>query len=113
MLKPAMSFWIRCYTSAPRKCFAHSVARALLGVAVFMAPVPRALAQKVPTDIGILGSPDGPAYPLKASANNRYLVDQNDTPFLMVGDSPQHLITNLSQKEAAAFMANRRGYGIN
>jgi Protein of unknown function (DUF4038)/Putative collagen-binding domain of a collagenase len=108
-----MSFWIRCYTSAPRKCFAHSVARALLGVAVFMAPVPRALAQKVPTDIGILGSPDGPAYPLKASANNRYLVDQNDTPFLMVGDSPQHLITNLSQKEAAAFMANRRGYGIN
>jgi len=31
----------------------------------------------------------------------------------MVGDSPQHLITNLSPKEAAAFMANRRGYGIN
>jgi hypothetical protein len=78
-----------------------------------MAPLPRALAQKVPTDIGILGSPDGPVYPLKASANNRYLVDQNNTPFLMVGDSPQQLITNLSQKEAAAFMANRRSYGIN
>jgi hypothetical protein len=31
----------------------------------------------------------------------------------MVGDSPQHLITNLSQQEAAAFMANRRGHGIN
>jgi hypothetical protein len=110
-----MSFWIwcRCFTSATRKCFAHSVARALLGVAVFMAPVPRALAQKVPTDIGIPGSPDGPVYPLKASANNRYLVDQNNTPFLMVGDSPQQLITNLSQKEAAAFMANRRSYGIN
>jgi hypothetical protein len=84
-----------------------------LGAAVFIAPVPRAPAQQVPTDIGILGSPDGPVYPLKASANNRYLVDQNNTPFLMVGDSPQHLITNLSQKEAAAFMANRRGYGIN
>jgi hypothetical protein len=110
-----MSFWIRCrcFTSGTRKCFAHSVARALLGVAVFMAPVPRALAQKVPTDIEILGSPDGPVYPLKASANNRYLVDQNNTPFLMVGDSPQQLITNLSQKEAAAFMANRRSYGIN
>ena len=75
--------------------------------------MPRALAQKVPTDIGILGSPDGPVYPLKASANNRYLVDQNNTPFLMVGDSPQQLITNLSQKEAATFMANRRSYGIN
>jgi hypothetical protein len=37
-----------------------------------MAPLPRALAQKVPTDLGILGSPDGPIYPLKASGNNRY-----------------------------------------
>ena len=108
-----MSFWIRCSTSATRKCFAHSVARALLGIAVFMAPVSSAPAQKVPTDIGIPGSPDGPVYPLKASANNRYLVDQNNTPFLMVGDSPQYLTTNLSQKEAAAFMANRRSYGIN
>ena len=26
-----------------------------------------------------------PAYPLKRSANGRYLVDQNNTPFLMVG----------------------------
>ena len=78
-----------------------------------MAPMPHALAQKVPTDTGILGSPDGPVYPLKASGNNRYLVDQNNTPFLMVGDSPQNLMTNLSQREAAAFMANRRGYGIN
>jgi hypothetical protein len=110
MLKPAMSFWIRCYTSATRKCFAHSV---LLAGAVFIAPMPRALAQKGPTAIGILGSPDGPVYPLRASANNRSLVDQNNTPFLMVGDSPQHLITNLSQQEAVAFMANRRGYGIN
>jgi len=75
--------------------------------------MPRALAQNVRTDIGILGSPDGPVYPLKASGNNRYLVDQTNAPFLMVGDSPQHLITNLSLKEAAAFMANRRGYGIN
>jgi hypothetical protein len=31
----------------------------------------------------------------------------------MAGDSPQHLTTNLSQKEAAAFIANRRSYGIN
>src|SRR6266436_2991547 len=107
MLKPAMSFWIRCYTSATRKCFAHSVARVLLGGAIFIAPMPCALAQKGPTAIGILGSPDGPVYPLRASANNRYLVDQNNTPFLMVGDSPQQ-----SRQEAAAFMGNRRDYGI-
>src|ERR1700704_2085473 len=83
-----------------------------LGGAVFIAPMLGALAQKVPTAIGILGSPDAPVYPLRASANNRYLVDQNNTPFLMVRDSPQHLITNLSRQEAAAFMGNRRGYGI-
>src|SRR5690348_12037941 len=55
----------------------------------------------------------GPAYPLKASTNNRFLVDQNDVPFLMVGDSPQNLVANLSPAQAATYMANRRQYGIN
>src|SRR5258706_9384695 len=54
-----------------------------------------------------------PAYPLKASANNRYLVDQDNVPFLMIGDSPQALIGNSSQTEAATFIANRQAYGIN
>src|SRR5215475_15694968 len=96
-----------------RKCFPHSLARVLLGIAVFIAPIPRALAQKAPTNLGIVGSANGPVYPLKASGNNRYLVDQNNTPFLMIGDSPQQLITNLSPQDAAAFMGNRRSYGIN
>jgi hypothetical protein len=89
-----------------------SIARALLGVVLLITPMPRLLAQKTPTHT-VPGYPDGPVYPLKASGNNRYLVDQNESPFLMVGDSPQQLITNLSQNEAAAFMANRRSYGIN
>jgi hypothetical protein len=55
----------------------------------------------------------GPAYPLKASANNRYLIDQNNVPFLMLGDSPQALIGNLSDAEATMFLANRTKYGIN
>ena len=80
---------------------ALSVARAFLGLAVLLTPMPSVLARDALTDT------------LKASANNRYLVDQNNTPFLMVGDFPQQLITNLSQKEAAAFMANRQKYGIN
>ena len=29
-----------------------------------------------------------PAYPLKLSENRRYLVDRNNHPFLMVGDTP-------------------------
>ena len=108
-----MSFWIRCYPSTTRKSFAHSIAGVLLGVAIFMAPMPRALAQKVPTDTGILGSPDGPVYPLKASGNNRYLVDQNNVPFMIVGDSPQALIGNLSISDANSYIRNRAHYGIN
>ena len=57
--------------------------------------------------------PTKPAYPLKASSNGRYLVDQNELPFLMVGDAPQTLIVNLSQVDAATYMANRAKYGIN
>ena len=72
-----------------------------------------AIIQNNPSDVRSIESSTNPAYPLKASANNRYLVDQNDVPFLMVGDSPQALIGNLSQMEAAFFMENRRGYGIN
>src|SRR5689334_7141865 len=54
-----------------------------------------------------------PAYPLKVSLNQRYLVDQLDEPFLMMGDSPQGLIANLSTGEADAFFANREAAGFN
>jgi hypothetical protein len=76
-------------------------------------PTPYLQLQSAPTNVGVNGSSASPAYPLKASANNRHLVDQNDVPFLMVGDSPQALIGNLSPMEAAFFMENRRRYGIN
>jgi hypothetical protein len=56
---------------------------------------------------------DGVAFPIRPSANNRYLVDADGKPFLMVGDSPQNLIVNLSVPDAAAFIANRRSYGMN
>jgi hypothetical protein len=54
-----------------------------------------------------------PAYPLKKSANNRYLVDQNNIPFLMVGDSPQALFVNLTEAEAASFFSDRASLGFN
>jgi hypothetical protein len=41
------------------------------------------------------------------------LVDQDNMPFLIIGDSPQALIGNLSQAEAATFILNRQAYGIN
>jgi hypothetical protein len=58
-------------------------------------------------------SPAAPAYPVKKSANNRYLVDQNNVPFLIVGDSPQALIVNLTETEASAFFADRAALGFN
>jgi hypothetical protein len=71
-----------------------------------------AQAQNAPTNVGVTTSAN-PAYPLKASVSNRYLVDQNEVPFLLVGDSPQALIGNLSPIEAEFFMQNRQRYGIN
>jgi hypothetical protein len=53
------------------------------------------------------------AFPLKASANGRYLVDQNNIPFLIVGDSPQTLIGNLSVADATMFLTDRKNRGFN
>src|SRR5262249_9219796 len=53
------------------------------------------------------------AYPLRVSANRRYLVDRSGAPFLLVGDSPQALIANLSEKEADYFFADREAHGFN
>ena len=52
---------------------------------------------------GGAAAPGTVAYPLKASANGRYLVDQNNVPFPIVGDSPQSLIGNLSVVQAATW----------
>jgi hypothetical protein len=53
------------------------------------------------------------AYPLKVSANGRYLVDQNNTPFLIAGDTPQGLISRLTEKEADDYFADRKAHGFN
>jgi Protein of unknown function (DUF4038)/Putative collagen-binding domain of a collagenase len=52
-------------------------------------------------------------YPLKAGPTRRYLVDQRNRPFFIVGDSPQSLIVNLSPRQANAFLADRSAYGFN
>lgn len=54
-----------------------------------------------------------PVFPIKASANKRYLVDQNNVPFLITGDSPQALIGNVSLADAEIFLANRKAAGFN
>ena len=58
-------------------------------------------------------SASSPAYPLKVSSNGRYVVDQNNTPFLIVGDTPQGLIYRLSEKQAEDYFADRQAHGFN
>ena len=55
----------------------------------------------------------GYVYPLKVSESGRYLVDQRNVPFLIVGDSPQALIGNISVSDAEKFIASRKAAGIN
>ena len=52
-------------------------------------------------------------YPVKASANGRYLVDQSGAPFLLVGDAPQALIANVSTSDAEAYFTDRASLGFN
>jgi hypothetical protein len=54
-----------------------------------------------------------PVFPLRASANQRYLVDQNGQPFLIHGDTAWSLITGISEAEADAYLANRAEKGFN
>jgi len=56
---------------------------------------------------------DRPVYPVKVSANGRYLVDRNNAPYLLTGDSTQGLTTNISTSDAEMFFADRQAHGFN
>lgn len=55
----------------------------------------------------------GSALPLKIGPTHRYLVDRHGRPFLIVGDSPQSMIVNLSLRDAKAYIADRKSFGFN
>ena len=54
-----------------------------------------------------------PAFPLKISANRRYLVGQDSRPFRIQGDSAQSLIANLTYAEAETYFVDRQKKGFN
>ena len=58
-------------------------------------------------------TPPATAYPLKVSADGRYLVDQHAVPFLISGDSPQALVVNVSEADADSYFADRQAAGFN
>ena len=56
--------------------------------------------------------PLGP-YPVSVHPSGRYMVDKTGLPFLLIGDSPQGMITNLSLADAEVYFASRQSYGYN
>ncbi len=51
-------------------------------------------------------------FPLRASANGRYLVDAGDKPFFYQADTPWMLLFQLSLPEAEVFLADRKAKGF-
>jgi len=55
-----------------------------------------------------------PAYPLqRGPAGARYVVDQNDVPFLWSGDTAWSLIAQLTESEANLYLDDRQAKGFN
>ena len=87
---------------------------AALGLAVYIRRASRTTLPNVrPARPATLLPTRIPAYPLKAGPTRRYLVGRDGHPFLIVGDSPQSLIVNLSAIQADRFFANRQDAGFN
>ena len=68
--------------------------------------------------LGAFGSPPARAassyaFPLKVSSNDRYVVDQNGTPFRIQGEAAWSLLSNLTYSEAETYLANRAAKGFN
>jgi len=81
-----------------------------------MHPLSKKAALVLAVDLLVLLGPSlawAQAYPVKKSANGRYLVDQNNSPFLIAGDAPQSLTVNVSTADADLYLANRASHAFN
>ncbi|HEY7417037.1 MAG TPA: DUF4038 domain-containing protein, partial [Ktedonobacteraceae bacterium] len=54
-----------------------------------------------------------PAYPLRPSANGRYVIDNNNVPFLIIGDAPHSILANLNNSDVVTYLADRGQRGFN
>ena len=55
----------------------------------------------------------GVTFPLQVSKNGRYLVDQDNRPFLVVGDTPWSLIADLKDDDIKTYLDDRKKRGFN
>jgi chitodextrinase len=58
-------------------------------------------------------TPSTSFYPVKVGPTGRYLVNQSNMPFMIVGDSPHSLFVNLTEAQADAYFADRQAHGFN
>jgi hypothetical protein len=54
-----------------------------------------------------------PSFPLKKSANNRYLTTQNGTRFLLIGDSAWMAVSQATNADIDTYLADRQAKGFN
>ena len=66
-----------------------------------------------PSSAPLLPPRSSSTYPLRVSSNHRYLVDQNNVPVLLVGDSPHSMFVNLDTTNLITYLANRQSHGFN
>ncbi|MDH6233255.1 hypothetical protein M2281_003866 [Mesorhizobium soli] len=52
-------------------------------------------------------------FPLKVSANNRYLIDSADNPILLAGDAAWSLIAQLTREDVDLYLNDRQARGFN
>jgi len=72
-----------------------------------------AISASVTVQVSNSSTPPTVALPLKASANRRYLVDQNNVPFLLIGDASHSLISAINTTDMVTYMTTRAGQGFN
>jgi hypothetical protein len=58
-------------------------------------------------------APASATFPLSLSANRRYLVDNNGTPFRIHGEAAWSMMANLTYSEANVYLSDRRAKGFN
>lgn len=53
------------------------------------------------------------SFPMKASSNGRYFVDQSNRPVLVVGDASQSIVSDLTPTQQNTYFDDRQAHGFN
>jgi Protein of unknown function (DUF4038) len=97
----------------PKEATRRAFLRATLGASTVAMTPPLPSAATGTSSLQFSGAAQPKMTQLRVSANRRYLVDQNNIPYLMQGDAAWSLIVGLNDTEAEQYFRNRRDKGFN